>query len=303
MNNHVLPQNVKAEGILVFTTLIWGLTFVVIKQGLNDASAFMFLFLRFGAASVCYLIIFRKHFKGLSRKTILRSVLLGLFFFCGYAMQTLGLEYTTVAKSALITYLFAVMVPPLQFFLTGKKPKLINIAALAIVFSGMYMFTAPGSSSLNRGDFLTFFGAVGYAFYIVFIDRYTGKEDPVVLTGFQFFVSTVLALLMSLMFETIVFKPTLNLLGSVLYLSIPGSVIAILLVNKFQGMSTPVRVCVIYALEPVFSIIFGWIILSENLSVNELTGSLLIIAGVVFTEVYGLFKRKPAKDETSPVNE
>ena len=276
---------------------------MVIKQGLHDASAYMFLFLRFGTASVLYLLIFRKSFMNLSRKTVMRSILLGLFFFSGYAMQTLGLKYTTVAKSALFTYLFAVIVPPLQFFFTGKKPKLINIAALIIVFAGMFLFTSPGSSSLNRGDFLTMIGSVGYAFYIVFIDRYTGEggEDPVVLTGFQFFVSAVLALLMSLTLETVVLKPTLNLLLSILYLAVPGSVLAILLVNKFQRMSTPVRVCIIYALEPVFSIIFGWIILREKLAGNEMAGGIMIIFGVIFSELYGIIKKKPAESKIPPI--
>ncbi len=285
-----LSKSAKAEGVLGFITLLWGLTFVLTKTGLNDASPFIFLTLRFSLAFVIYVIIFRKHFKRLGRRTIRRAMVLSLFFFSGYALQTLGLKYTTVAKSALFTYIFAIFVPPLQFFLTRKRPKIVNIAALAVVFIGMIIFTAPGNSSLNIGDLFTVIGAVGYALFIIYVDKLNGKEDPVVLTGFQFLTSAVIAAIMSVFLEDAYINITSGLIISILYLVIPGSIIAILLMNKYQGMTTPVRACIIYALEPVFSILFGWLILSEGLSPSEMLGSVLIISGVVFAEVLSQFK-------------
>ena len=206
----------------------------------------MFLCLRFSAAFAVYSLFFRKHFKKLSRQTVIRAIILSLFFFSGYAMQTIGLKYTTVAKSALFTYMFAVFVPPLQFFFTGKKPKILNVTALAVVFIGMWIFTAPGNSALNIGDFVTLIGSFGYAFFIIFVDRYTGEEDPVVLSGFQFLISALLAGLLSGVFEETFVRPTLNLTVSILYLAVPGSVIAIYFMNKYQGMTTPVKACIIY---------------------------------------------------------
>ncbi len=289
-----VPESTRAEGILAFTTILWGMTFIVIKTGLHDASPMIFLCIRFGAAFIIYTILFRRHFRKLGRKTIVRAVFLSLFFFSGYAFQTIGLKYTTVAKSALFTYMFAVFVPPLQFFFTGKKPKILNITALVIVFLGMYIFTAPGNSTLNTGDFLTLIGAVGYSFFIIFVDRYTGEEDPVVLTGFQFLVSAAVAGVMSIFLEDTFVIPTLSLTVSILYLAIPGSVIAILFMNKYQGRTTPIKACIIYALEPVFTIFFGWIILHEKLTSSEMLGAVLILAGVIFTELAGIIKKRPA---------
>ncbi|MBI9105887.1 MAG: EamA family transporter [Spirochaetales bacterium] len=292
MKKFSITGSTKAEAVLAFTTLLWGMTFIVIKTGLDDASPLMFLCLRFSAAFIPFVIIFRKRFQNLSAKTIRRAVFLSLFFFSGYAMQTIGLKYTTVAKSSLFTYLFAVIVPPLQFFFTGKKPKLLNISGLAVVFCGMIIFTSPGNSSMNIGDWLTIVGAVGYSFFIIFVDKYTGEEDPVVLTGFQFLVSAVIAGVLSFFLEEAFVRPTLNLTVSILYLAIPGSIIAISLMNKYQGGTTPVKACIIYALEPVFTIFFGWMILKEGLTSAELLGALLIIAGVVFTEVIGALKKR-----------
>ena len=286
--------------MLAFTTLLWGMTFVVIKTGLGDASPLMFLCLRFSAAFIPYFIVFRKRFRNLSRRTIGRAVFLSLFFFSGYAMQTIGLKYTTVAKSSLFTYLFVVFVPPLQIFFTGKKPKLLNLTALGIVVAGMVIFTSPGNSSMNIGDWLTLIGAVGYSFFIIFVDRFTGEEDPVVLSGFQFIVSALIAGVLSLALEDSFVRPTPNLLLSISYLAVPGSIIAISIMNKYQGETTPVKACVIYALEPVFSIFFGWIILHEALSISEMFGALLIIGGVVFTEIAGIIRKKDRAAASRP---
>ncbi|HAK46544.1 MAG TPA: hypothetical protein DCO79_11585 [Spirochaeta sp.] len=287
-----IPKSTRAEGVLAFTTMLWGMTFIVTKRGLGDASPLLFLSMRFGAASLIYFAIFRKHFSGLNKTTILRSLFLSIFFFSGYAFQTVGLKYTSVAKSALFTYMFAVFVPPLQFFLTGKKPKFLNIAALVVVFIGMLIFTAPGNSSLNIGDYLTLFGAIGYSFFIIFLDRYTGKENPVVLTGVQFFMSAVVAAVMSIFLEDSFAYPTVNLFVSILYLAVPGSVIAIYLMNKYQGITTPVKACIVYALEPVFTIFFGWLILQEGLTSSEFLGAGLILAGVVFSELIGALRAR-----------
>ena len=287
-----LASSTKAEGVLAFTTLLWGMTFIVIKTGLNDASPLMFLSIRFSAACIPYFIIFRKHFKGIGKRTVIRALLVSLFFFCGYAMQNIGLKYTTVAKSSLFTYMFALFVPPLQYFFTGKKPKLLNLIALAVVLCGIYIFTAPGNSTLNIGDWLTLIGACGYSFFIILIDRYSKEEDPVVLTGFQFLLSAILAFILSLILEDSFVRPTLNLLISITYLAVPGSIIAITLMNRYQGMTTPIKACIIYALEPVFSIFFGWLILFEKLNGSEMAGALLIIAGVVLTELVGALKNR-----------
>ncbi len=278
--------------MLALTAMLWGLTFVLIKKGLNDSSPLMFLCLRFGTASILFLLIFRKHFKKLNSKTVRRGILLSLFFFLCYAMQTIGLKYTTVAKSALFTYMFVVFVPPLQYFFTGKKPRLLNLAALAVVFSGLIVYTAPGRSSFNIGDALTLSGSIGYSFFVIYVDRYTGKEDPVVLTGFQFFVSAVLAGLLSIFLEDTFVVPSLNLAISILYLAVPGSIIALLLAVKYQGYTTPVRACIIYSLEPVFSIIFGWLMIREGLAPAELAGAALILSGVIISEVIGALRGK-----------
>ncbi len=282
-----IKKNTRAEILIIFTTVIWGGTFVVIKNGLNDASPLMFLGLRFGAAFIPYFLIFRKHFYRLSRQTVFRAFILSLFFFCGYAMQTIGLSYTTVAKSSLFTYLFALVVPPLQFFFTGKKLNAENILGLVIVVSGMVVFTRPGNSSLNIGDFLTMAGAAGYAFFILFIDRYSDEENPVVLTGFQFLISALLSFVLSLLLEEPFVNPGLNLYISIAYLALPGSILAIYLMNRYQGDITPLKACLLYSLEPVFSIIFGWIILHETLSFSESMGALLILGGVLASELIG----------------
>jgi len=277
--------------MLVLMTVIWGGTFVVIKKGLADASPFLFLGLRFGLASGCGLVLWFPKLRGISSRTLVRGLLLGLFMFIGYGSQTFGLRFTTVAKSSLFTYTFALVTPALQYVVARKPLVVGNLVGLLVVFGGMYLFTAPEAGSLNIGDYATLAGAFVFAFYIVYLDRYSSEEDPAQLTLIQFFTTTLLALLCSFLFERPSVRWTANLFVGIAYLGVMGSVVAIYVMNRFQKDTTPTKAAVIYALEPVFTVLFGYLILREGLAPCQILGGLLILAGVVVSELWAIRRK------------
>ena len=120
------------------------------------------------------------------------AAVLGILNYIAYAAQTIGLEYTTVAKSSLVTYLFSVLTPPLQYLITGKKPTAGNITGLLIVFTGMMIITSPRAEGINFGDILTLASALSYALYIVYIDVYSSAEDAGFLVTVQFLITGVI---------------------------------------------------------------------------------------------------------------
>jgi drug/metabolite transporter (DMT)-like permease len=275
--------------MLVLTTLLWGGTFVVIKTGLNDASPFLFLSIRFGFAFLVAGAVWFRHLRGMNRRTLVHGVILGVFIFGGYGSQTFGLAYTTVAKSALFTYTFALFTPALQFFMLKKPLRTGNLVGLLIVFGGMFLFTAPSRGSLNIGDWVTLAGAGLFAFYVVLLDRYSSVDEPAQLTIVQFAVTAIIAALSSLLLEPqrfVVWNG--GLLLAMAYLGIVGSVVAIYLMNRFQKDTTPTKAVLIYALEPVFTVIFGYLFLTELLAVNQLIGGALILGGVIVSELWSL---------------
>ncbi|MCD6396607.1 MAG: DMT family transporter, partial [Spirochaetaceae bacterium] len=279
----------KSELMLILVTLIWGGTFPVIKAGLSDISPLLMVVVRFALAFLFFLPLIIKRRNLLTSEIIKAGLILGFSTFIGYGMLTIGLTMTTVAKSSLISYGYALMTPPLQFLLLKKKVSPINLIGLVIAFTGMMIFTSPSASGWNMGDSITVLVALGYAFTVVLLDKYSRIYDVEVLTGIQFFFTAVFSVMLIPVFETLVFIPTVNLFIALFYLVIPGTVGALYLMNRFQKGTTPVRAVVIYALEPVIAIILGYFFLAEYIGLQEFIGGVIILAGVLFSEVWGLF--------------
>ena len=293
-----MTKPLRAELLLVLMTVIWGGTFVVIKTGLADASPFLFLSLRFGVALLIgcaiWLVPLRRALsRGLSRRTIVHGAVLGILMFGGYGSQTFGLQYTTVAKSSLFTYSFALLTPLLQYLIARKRLAVRNLAGLAIVVAGMYLFTSPAAGSLNIGDWVTLGGAAVFAFYIVYLDRYSSEGDPVVLTLLQFATTAALALLSSLVLERPHAAWNGHLFFAIGYLSILGSVVAVYVMSRFQKDTTPTKAVIIYALEPLFSVAFGYLLLKETLDLKMIAGGLLILTGVLTSELWAQGRGRP----------
>ncbi|MDA3939028.1 MAG: DMT family transporter [Spirochaetia bacterium] len=282
-------EQFKSEFMLIIVTIIWGGTFPVIKAGLADISPLLMVVSRFFIAFLFFLPFIIKKRKSIPKGLIKAGIILGFSTFVGYGMLTIGLTMTTVAKSSLISYGYALMTPPLQFLLLRKKVNPVNLIGLVIAFAGMMIFTSPSASGWNMGDSITVLVAVGYAFTVVLLDKYMRIYDVGVLTGFQFLFTALFSAVLIPFFEVPVFVPTFNLLIALFYLAIPGTVGALYLMNRFQKGTTPVRAVVIYALEPVIAIILGYMFLAEYIGLQELIGGVIILLGVLFSEIWGLF--------------
>ena len=281
-------ERFKTEAILIFVTLIWGGTFPVIKAGLGDISPLLMVTIRFFLAFLFFLPIIIKRRQLLTSGLMKAGLILGFSMFVGYGMLTVGLTMTTVAKSSLISYGYALMTPPLQFLLLRKRVNPVNLIGLGIAFTGMMIFTSPSAAGWNMGDSITVLVALGYAFNVVLLDKYTRIYDVEVLTGVQFLVVALFSALFIPFFEVPLFIPTINLLIALLYLVLAGTVGAIYLMNRYQKGTTPVRAVIIYALEPVIAIILGYLFLEEYIGWRELLGGTTILGGVLFSEIWGI---------------
>jgi drug/metabolite transporter (DMT)-like permease len=123
----------------------------------------------------------------------------------------------------------------------------------------------------NKGDLFTFGGAVGYAFYVVLLDRATRICHPGEVTLVQMFVCGILALVLSPLVETPVLVLSWRLAGALLYLVMLGSIVALALMNWFQRRLSPLRAVLIYSLEPVFAAFIGWTMFGTGMSVRRLS--------------------------------
>ncbi|MCK5250658.1 MAG: DMT family transporter [Spirochaetaceae bacterium] len=317
-----MRRDIRAESLLVLTTLIWGGTFAVIKGALEDISPMLLVGIRFLlATALAWPILLRDSGSEMANSSPVRRRLftpaawfwgfaIGLGMLAGYAGQTIGLKYTTVARSGFITFSFALYVPFLQFLILRKRPGWGNLLGLFVVIWGLSIITDPATGPLkfgdlsplrilymardimdggmNKGDLYTLFGAVGYAFYVVLLDKASRVCHPGVLTVIQMLFCGVFALVLVPFTEAPFLVISWRLAGAMFYLVVLGSILALALMNWFQRRLTPLRAVLIYALEPVFAALIGWLALGSGMSSREIGGAILILVGIVASDLWSI---------------
>lgn len=288
------------EGALLFNTLIWGGTFALIKSAFQDISPSLFLSLRFSLATLLLLPFIFKVLRNVNKQTIVAGSILGIFYFTGFAAQSVGLNLTTATKSGFITGTFVVFIPILQLIIEKRIPKWFNVVSVILVLLGLIMLSSRGEnvveflsqlgSDFNLGDFLTLICALLFAFQVVYVDVFTKKYDylPMVfiqllITGLGGFIFTAFFSLTGI--ETIKFNFNNNLFFAIIYTSVFASILATIIQLRFQKNVSPTKAGIIFSIEPIFAAIFAYFLLNEKISNFGLIGCVLIFAGLIISEV------------------
>ncbi|MBI4485728.1 MAG: DMT family transporter, partial [Acidobacteria bacterium] len=171
---YAVNQRFKAEMTLAAITFVWGATFVVVKEALAHASVFAFLAVRFLVATLVMAGIYARVLRRFSRSDLWAGMQIGLFMFAGYALQTVGLRFTTPSNAAFITGFSVVLVPLLLALVWRRRTNAwVWVGALGALI-GLYFLSVPpqGFTALNRGDLLVLGCAVMFAFHIIYVGLY-----------------------------------------------------------------------------------------------------------------------------------
>ena len=215
---------------LIVTTIIWGSSFVVMKNSIAVLPPTYLLALRFTLAFTGLYLVFLKRMKKAGKTDWICGGILGVFLFAAYWFQTYGLKYTTASKNAFITTLYVILVPFLHWFFNKKKPGVHNMAAAVIAVFGLALLSLEGDLTISLGDLLTLVSGLFFAFHIVFIDRYSARYDPVRLTVIQIGAAALLGWITAPCLEGAldfgVLTPSIG--AGLLYLSIFSTMICIL---------------------------------------------------------------------------
>ena len=274
-----------AQILLVFVTLIWGATFIMVKDALNDAGPFAFGTLRFTIAGILTLVIVNKSIFTLTKTEIIGGLICGFCLFCGYAFQNFGLMQTSASKSAFITSVSVLMVPIILYLFNIQKIKMKVWFAVVLATIGLYFLLDPRGGMMNWGDILTFGCALGFAVHIIFQGYYV-KKNVRVLPFFlvQAWVVVGLSFINSLLFEPIFAIWSPRLIFALLVTGIAATFIAILLMIWAQQILNPSETAIIFALEPVFATVFAIIFAGEILGLWGYIGGGLIVLAVAYGE-------------------
>ncbi|MCW7541668.1 DMT family transporter [Aquabacterium sp. A7-Y] len=278
-------SNRLREAVLVFITMIWGGTFLIVQTGLQWSGPFGFVGLRFGIAALLVAVVLRRRLAGLTRREVQAGAWIGVAAFFGYTLQTVGLQGISSSKSAFLTALYVPMVPLLQWLFLRRPPRPAALAAVVLAFVGTVLLSNPLGLDLGFGwhDALTVGCALAVAVEIVLISRYAEGCDAARLAFVQLLVVALLCAPVAWWRQEGLPEATPAFLACVLSMACASAFIQFAM-NWAQQTVSATRATLIYAMEPVWAGIVGRLA-GERLGPLGLIGGALIVASVVLSEL------------------
>ncbi|NUP89267.1 MAG: DMT family transporter [Candidatus Sumerlaeia bacterium] len=283
-----LPSHhLRAELALLGVTVLWGTSFTVIRLALEGVSVWQLLALRFTVAAV---IVAAWRPQSLRLHGHLRAWLLalwlGAWLAVGYVTQSIGLVTTTAPRSAFITSMAVIFVPPIQILVTRRIPSRGTMIGIALSVVGLAFLCNPFHGEITPGDLLTLACAIMWSVYIVELGRLSGRIDLPRLVLVPCLAVASLCWGMALGTGQMAWSLSGPQWLMILHLGLFCTFVTTLVQSRYQRDTTPTRAALIFCAEPVFAALFAAIgPLHETLGLVEWFGAVLILAGIVVTEV------------------
>lgn len=294
-------MKVRAYVLMLFVVCVWGSTFVLIKDALQDATPLAFNLVRMTLAFLVLAIAYRKHWHEITRGKLLAGAVVGFFLAGGYQFQTAGLVKTTPSKSAFITGLVVVLVPLFSAIpgirpQDAKSPRWNAYAGALLAFTGILLLTIPGASasllpdfaSINIGDLLTLGCAIAFAFHCISLGHASPRINFQPLALLQIgFCALFMAISMPLLEH-----PHLNLTPRLWIALGISSVLATAAAFSIQSWAQSIlpatHTALLMTMEPVFAWITSFLFMGERLGLRPASGAVLILIGISLTELVPL---------------
>ena len=302
-----LKADLKADAVLVLTTIIWGSTFPFTKDILDRWPPVAYLVVRMAVSAVLLALLFRRQLACARRAEWRAGVTLGLLMAVGVTGLVVGQVYTTPARSAFIAGLTTPLVPFVAYLLTRARPGVENLLGVALASAGGLLILAPQgeAGAANAGDLLTLGCTVFFAAHLTLMSDYARRYDVRALTVIQ--IATVSAVLttywlalraagalrgteglpLALARE---FQPlawTDDVLWRLAYMVVVATVLNFLMWTWAQGRMSATHAAIIFSLEPVFATIFAVLMrgAGEWAGGRANLGAALILAGIIVSEL------------------
>lgn len=272
----------RGELALVIAAILWGSTFVIIKDALADITPVLYLLVRFSISAVLLLAFVRSR---PSRRMVIGGAITGVFVGIGMILQTYGLKYTTASNVGFLTSLYIPLVPFVAALVYQARTGWREGVAVVLATLGLSLLSFdPSTLEMNRGDLMTVAAAVMFSFQLVFVKRFGGEGDAVWMAWFQVFMTAAVSAL-AIGWEDTRVVWTQRLVFAMAITVIGATVIAYLLQAFGQKYTSATRAALIFALEPVFACIASYFWLGERLSSRGWLGAVLVLLAVLVAEL------------------
>lgn len=288
-----MKRELKASIMLFATAIIWGLAFVAQAAGMEHLGPLSFTASRCFVA-VVFLYLTYKFFMMKSasyreekfdmKRTLVGGSICGLVFTIAINLQQVSLIYTTAAKASFLTALYIVFIPVIGLFF-GRRPSVKIIICIFLAMMGTYLLSIKGGLKINRGDLIVILSALVFAIHILLLTKYSTNTNAVLVSLVQFAVCGVISLVGALVLEDISMEAILKSQATILYVGILSSGVGFTIQLMALKDLEPVVASMICSLESVFGALFGWLILSQEMTEREIFGAIIIFLATIFAQV------------------
>ncbi|MEX1008296.1 MAG: DMT family transporter [Acidimicrobiia bacterium] len=282
-----------AEAALVLAALLYGVTFPLVHDALEDITPFAYLVGRFGIALLFVAPPAWIAARGMRDRRLLwrAGTIAGVLLFGGYATQTVGLQYTTPSTSAFITGLYVVLTPVVEAVVYRRTPERAVWGGIVLATIGLYLLTGA-DVHLGSGELLTLACALLFAGHIVYLGAYARRLPPAAFTGMQLGMVAVLSLPAAT--AQGVGKLTALAVFAVIFTGVACSAIALPLQLWGQRRIPAARAALILLAEPVFAGLAGYIS-GERFAAEQVAGAAIILVGIAVSELGSASERDAAQ--------
>jgi len=282
----------QSESFLMLTAIIWGLAFVAQRMGMDYIGPFAFNGIRFalGAVSLLPFFLFRRKkdpnatSRSKSRLTWIGGLIAGMVVFMAAGLQQVGIVYTTAGNAGFITSLYIIIVPLLGLFRKHRISIRTWTGAL-VALAGLYFLSVTQQLTFSPGDGLVLFSAVFWALHVLVIGDFAPRTDIILLSIIQFLTCSVLSMSTAFILEKTTWQMVYNALIPILY----GGIMSVGVAYTFQIMgqrfAPATHAAIILSTESLFAALGGWLILSEVMTSRQIAGALLMLTGVIISQI------------------
>ena len=269
---------------LIITAIIWGSGFVATAVSLEYYTPYQSMAIRFLVGGIILSIVFFNKLKSVNKKLLTKGVILGKILYSAFALQTVGLQFTTPSKNAFLTAVNVVIVPLLGFLIYKKRLNRFEVIGSVLAITGVGTMSLQLTGVINIGDLLTLFCAFAFALHIIYTATYVKDEDPILLTLIQLLTAAVIGMVVLLLKSEMAMPLSGQALLPVIYLGIFSTTIAYLLQTIAQKNVAETKAAIILSTEAFWGMLFSVVLLGELITLRMAIGAGLILLAIFVTE-------------------
>ncbi len=270
---------------LLTAAIIWGSSFVMVKDTVELIPPSLLLTVRFLIATIILSVVFYKKIESINFEYIKKGAFVGLLLFLAFFTQTVGITDTTASKNAFLTAVYCVIVPLIYWVIGRGRPDRFNISAALLTLIGIGLVSLSGSFTIEFGDAATLLGGFFFAAHIVAVSVLFKESDPVLATIMQFFFVALYSGITSIFTvgeAAIVWNG--DVWFSIIYLAALCSAGGLLLQNIGQKYTSPAAASILLSLESVFGVAFSVFMFGEQITGRIALGFVVIFIAVIISE-------------------